>query len=357
MIDRAALVTALRRQADICRGLKSPLNAALLEILADESVPQAPWLGALDSIDVDFMEGNVPTRVIGAFHRYVLDKADAPLARYYASVGGAFDLASDREGLAQCVREFLVEEKRLLAEFVSHPPQTNEVGRASGLLAGFLEAASGFELPLSLLEIGASAGLNQAFDQYRYEFNSEMGSAEWGRAKSPVRLVPEWKGPLPHTSADLVVATRAACDLQPIDARDEEACRRLEAYVWGDQSERLERLRAALSVVRKEAVVPDRASAVEWLAQHLPMREEGQLTVVFHSIMWQYMPESDQEAVTRLIESEGARATGSRPLAWLRMEPPSPVALAELGLRVWPGSGDQLLGYAHPHGHAYRWLD
>ncbi len=53
-----------------------------------------------------------------------------------------------------------------ILSWLDSPPQTNEVARSAALIgaARFLSALS--PLPLRLLELGASAGLNLNFDRY-----------------------------------------------------------------------------------------------------------------------------------------------------------------------------------------------
>ena len=57
--------------------------------------------------------------------------------------------------------------------------QTNEVGRCSALLPGLCLIASqyGWHEPLSLLDLGTSAGLNLLFDDYAYTYRSAEGAA------------------------------------------------------------------------------------------------------------------------------------------------------------------------------------
>ncbi len=65
---------------------------------------------------------------------------------------------------------------------LSLPPQTNEVRRSALLLPGFIEIARKTGLPLRLLEIGASAGLNQVWDEYRYTYRGRQGDDTWGKS-------------------------------------------------------------------------------------------------------------------------------------------------------------------------------
>ncbi len=235
--------------------------------------------------------------------------------------------------------------------FLASPPQTNEVGRSGVLLGGFACIANVTGLPLRTLEIGASAGLNLIWDQYRYT----IGSAAWGDPASPVHLAPEWAGPLPPLSATLSVAWRAACDIAPIDIADAGQRLRLQAYVWPDQRDRLMRLVAAISLAREAGHRVVQADAATWLRDHLAAPQPGLATILYHSIMWQYMPEATQSAITALMQAAGGRATRQAPLAWLRYEPPPGGGEPELRLTTWPG-GEQRLAIAHPHGRTVTWL-
>ena len=98
-----------------------------------------------------------------------------------------------------------VEQHRpFIAAVLASPPQTNEVGRSAVLLGGFLQIAAETGLPLRLLDIGGSAGLNMVWDRYGYR----LGAGTWGDPASPVQLAPAWSGPLPRLDAAVHVASR-----------------------------------------------------------------------------------------------------------------------------------------------------
>src|SRR5439155_2214911 len=104
--------------------------------------------------------------------------------------------------------------------------QTNEVGRSAALLGGFLEVAHRTHLPLRVLEIGASAGLNLRWDRYRYE----SAEGAWGDPSSRVRFTHSFEIPPPMNRTADVVEQRG-CDLNPIDPATEEGALTLRSFI------------------------------------------------------------------------------------------------------------------------------
>jgi hypothetical protein len=247
----------------------------------------------------------------------------------------------------------MTERPARFADFMSHEPQTNEVRRSACLLPGFLTVAKETALPLRLFEVGASAGLNQLWDRFRYDLGV---AGVWGDATSPVRLDTAWTGSAPPLDAPVKVVSRAACDRRPMDIRDPNARRRLKAYLWADQFERLERLDAALAMALAADIRVDAEDAVGWTARRAAP-ETGSATVLFHSSFWHYMPAESQAALMRAIDELGARSRADAPFAWVRMEPPAVnLAVIELRLTLWPGGEDRLLARVHAHGASVEWL-
>ena len=86
--------------------------------------------------------------------------------------------------------------------------------------AGCCGSSERHGLPIRLLEIGASAGLNLNVDRFRYV----VGGAPLGDPASPLEFAEPWNG-LPvadpvAAAARLQIAERAGCDRAPIDADD-----------------------------------------------------------------------------------------------------------------------------------------
>jgi hypothetical protein len=156
-----------------------------------------------------------------------------------------------------------------------------------------------------------------------------------------------------------VVTERRGCDSHPLDLRDDAARRRLRSYVWPDQKDRLRRLDAAIAAALSvDPPVVDRADAADWLPARLDEPRPGRVTVVMHSIVWQYLPEEARARIAAVIARRGAATkVGAPPLAWLRLEPERDAAEPGLRLTLWPGRREWLLGIGDYHGRHMTWLD
>lgn len=348
-----ALAQSLRLQAKACLALGSPFSAAMLEQAGDDLEAGGRTAGpmaAFAGLDLrGLMSAAVPLRLLGALHDLVLSGDDPALAAAYPKPGKGSDAGA---AWREAARAIAVDPARIAA-FMDHEPQTNEVRRSACLLGGFLTVAKETGLPLRTFELAASAGLNLSWDRYRYD----LGGAPWGPADSPVRLPTDWSGPLPPLDAPVRVVSRAACDRRPVDLSDPVQRRRLLAYVWPDQVERLERIAAAIELARAREVRVEAADAVAW-TERTAGPAPGAASVIYHSVFWQYMPPESQTALRQAIEYLGVGATNEAPLAWLRMEPPpTDLAAMEVRLTLWPGGRERLLARVHPHGASVEWLD
>ena len=162
------------------------------------------------------------------------------------------------------------------------------------------------------------------------------------------------RAPLQTLPTPLTVLDRAGCDLRPIDPAAPADRERLLSYIWPDQSERLARAEAALSLAAKSGTRVERADAGDWLAARLAApASPHRARVVFHTIVWPYLPEATKTRLKTVIADAGARATADAPLAWLRMEPDEVDGSAAIHVTIWP-SGE--VADARPHGFS-RSLD
>ncbi len=342
------LEQVVRAQQHGCSIGGSPLYTALLDDVAEDVAAGGPCHGVLASLGDEPMAAAVVLRLLAAVHEMALAGEAPDLARHYPSVGG-----TPGPDVGPAFIATVAAHHDRVAERTRAPIQTNEVGRSAALLDGFLAVARG-GLPLRVLEVGSSAGLNLRFDRFRYE----AGDAAFGPASAPVRFRDPWSERVPDLAGTVDVAERRGCDARPLDPQDPHHRLRLRACLWPDQPERRVRLDGALTVARDVPVAVEQADAAEWASARLAEARPGVTTVVVHSIVTQYLDEPTRRALERTLAEAGSRATPDAPVAWLRMEPAS-VSEAEIRLTRWPGStagrGDeQLVGHSAFHGPPVR---
>jgi hypothetical protein len=150
----------------------------------------------------------------------------------------------------------------------TQPVQTNEVSRAAALAHGV--AATG-RSRLELLELGSAGGL------------------------------------LLYLDGPFEVVRRRGIDRRPVDVTTDEGARLLEAFVWADQTERIERLRAAIAVVRRDPPELIRGDYVDVVTDYLTPD-----TVVISAVTTMYL---DDERYAELVEK-------LRDVDWVSLEGP-----------------------------------
>lgn len=326
---------AFRQQAAACAALGSPLMERLLTGLANRLEPGDPvadcvlgWQG-----DPSSKADSVPLRLAGGLHALVLTARAPALASAYASGIDPTDAA------LTAIRAH----PAFLLDWLTSPPQTNEVRRSAVLIATAHWLTARFGLPLVLSELGASAGLNLLWDHYALRIGDQI----FGPANPTLTLNPDWTAaPPPH--APPTILDRRGVDLNPLDPITDSL--RLLAYLWPDQPDRITRTRAALDLAARLQPQVDRADAANWLETRLATPTPDALQLVFHTVAWQYFPAATQSRALAAMES----ASRHTPLAHLSMEADGQTPGAALTLTLWPGGETIPLGRADFHG---RWID
>ncbi|HLM96424.1 MAG TPA: DUF2332 domain-containing protein [Acidimicrobiales bacterium] len=318
-----------------------------------------------------------PLLLLAAVHFLLLSGVEHPLATLYDTVaavrGTPFDPSGDP---AAAFADFCHEHRGALEGLIAtRTTQTNEVGRCTALLPGLCHVAAqyGWNEPLSLLDLGTSAGLNLLFDDYAYAYRAAEGDATLtaGAGDSGVTLeciarndleqLPELRLP--------AMAARVGLDLSPLDPRSDDAALWLLACQWPDNPARFGRLRAALANVRAAAQPPrlergDMVTDLPQIAATIP--GDGPL-VVFHSWVAAYLDEAEQRTLADEVRALG----GSRPVHYLYCEspfetpglptPPPPVPregpdLSTALVYIAPDGAPAIrLADTHPHGYWIRW--
>lgn len=352
VIEPASLdqvVKAFDVQIAWCRTGNAPFTADIIELCRDNilgggslAALVVPWHGNLKADAVSL-------RVAGALHFLVRIGRAPKLAAFYPPHQRA---VFDRDAVAREIEAAVAENLDAVRDTISRPPQTNEVGRSAVLMPGYAEVARRTGLPLRVLELGASAGLNMQWHRYAYRYGERFVGAQ----DAPLVVAAEWRGPWSGVAEVPRVAERRGCDRSPIDLAQPHAAERLISYVWPEQAERLTRLEGAIALAKVEKPTIDKEDAGVWLDKQLPAAAPRVATVVAHTIVWQYFSKETAARAKAAINAAGERATSDAPFAWLSLEQYAQDKAPELRLTLWPGGERQLLATAHPHGAWLEWV-
>ena len=341
------MLRALLHQAAQCKNLGSPMYTRLFSDLAADYADNGRTFAMLAGRSHRPIHDAIPLRFAAALHRVVLEGKDDRLARHYPSVGG-----KPREDFTADVIAYMRDHIEEIDSALTQHVQTNEIGRSVVPLVISHWITQFGVTQFDYLEIGASAGLNVNFDKYYACY----GHLRMGDPASTVRFMGDWfaNAPLvPKTSAQ--IQRRRGVDISPLHITDSDEQKRLLSFIWPDQIHRFTRTQQALDIASSHPVVIDQESAELWIAPQLDI-SQNRPTVVFHSIVWQYLGRDRQAKLRDVLAQKGRERTQDAPLFWARMEPAGDVA--DIRVTVWNGAEQQeyvlaTIGY---HGQNMTWL-
>ncbi|WP_242124238.1 DUF2332 family protein [Sphingobium sp. Sx8-8] len=329
---------ALKWQRDFCINDGAPATGAVCGALA-ERLDRESETGrrALDWPGEPIADA-LALRLAAPFHALYRSGRAPQLAPIY---GGEISQAGD------LIATTIAQHDGEISRWLDGPPQTNEPGRSAILMTGLLALADRHGLPFELLEIGSSAGLNLLIDRFRMD----LGGVEVGPSDSPVLVEPEWRGAPPPDVPVSILSVRGV-DIAPIDIRAPGAVERLLAYVWADQTRRVELLAKVLDLALTHPPKVEQGDAADWIEARLAEPQaDGTCRVLVHSIMWQYLPRETRHRIEAAMAAAGEAATPSRPLGWVTYEGDRESRRPVLKVRSWPGHAEaEMLAHAQPHG-------
>jgi hypothetical protein len=275
---------------------------------------------------------------------------DAPLRL----LSGLHYLVLTGQGDWESVNDTLITHRDFLRRFVAeHGVQTNEVQRCWMLLPCFLDVVrrTGAQT-IDVIELGASAGLNLGWDRYRYQY----ASGSWGPPDALLELHGDERRQVPADLLGLtpLVRSRIGVDLNPIDITTESGALLLKSFVWPDQSWRVDQLDRAIAASRvapPELVAGDLADVLPNL---LDRRRTDGLTVIWQTVVLDYLPRPRRQLVRDAIAEAGAQGS----LAFIETAPSNDANHTYLGLnqQIWPGGEVRQVAHADVHGAWIDWL-
>jgi hypothetical protein len=294
----------------------SKLYASLARSLADEPIVEA-LVGEHEP------KWEAPLRLFGGVHYLELS---GMVQHPWAKVRGV--LEANREWLARFVAE--------------QPIQTNEVQRCWGLLPAFLTVADGRRLDLIELYL----------DRYAYRYGEE----HWGDRGAGLMLSGRAEGgPPPNLlRTEGEVGSRIGIDRRPVDVTTDHGARLLEAFVWADQTDRLDRVRRAIEIAREDPPRLLDGDYVEVLPALLAERDLDALTVVYHSVSTVYLRQEERDCLDEILAEEGRRGSIARISYEVDRDTTTFHGFA-LDAETWPG-GRRRLALLDGHANSLDWV-
>ncbi|MFC3096255.1 DUF2332 domain-containing protein [Alteraurantiacibacter palmitatis] len=338
-------------EAEKARSFGKLMVASVFESAA-RVLPDAPLMrDRMDEWPGDMAGAGVIFRLNAGLHALARSGRDPALQRIYRAAAHGDLPAAQMLDLA--LRDALNNRAQDLLEWMAGPTQTNEVARVAGLAGVLMELNARAAMPVELLELGASAGLNLNLSRY----HCQMGAAHCGPDASPVQIAPRWIGrAVPQVP--FAIARSIGVDPNPLDIGNAQDCERLHAYIWPGEKERSARLAAALELARRLPPRVDRGTASEWLPRQLARVQPPQMRrVVFHSMVVQYMSTQEREMVDAALSEAGQRAAPDRPLVRVGLEWTTDRTQVELHVTQWTGGDPEsrVVARCHPYGEWFDW--
>lgn len=351
-------------------GSRAPLYARLAPRIADDS-------GLLALLDTAPPQQRLPVLLFAAMHLLVIEGRAPALAAHYPNLatadGGRGRQAGD-DPFPAFRQAALDNAERIRSIAATSTTQTNEVGRCAWLMP-MASAVSQEVGPISLVDVGASAGLNLLMQHFAYVYTHAdsppiriVDRAGSGATPATVEIECELRTCGVHRMAAPTtlptVADAVGLDASPVDVGDESRVRWLEACVWPDMVVRFRRLVAAVELAR---AMPPRLVAGDAVDDILPVLARASAAghpVVMTSWVMNYLEPVRQRQFVDALDSFASHTD----LSWIIAESPAetpglpvgttepPEDLTVVSLVRWR-QGErtvQRVATAHPHGFWLR---
>jgi hypothetical protein len=295
----------------------------------------------------------VPNLFFAAVHLLLLKGEHHQLAAFYPSLNNS---SQHYDYVYPYFRSFVLEHVEEIREIMmTHSVQTNEVGRCALLVPAFgLVAAQTKRQPLTMIEIGSSAGLTLLWDHYHYRYEDGL---ECGDPNSPVKIECSLRGktrpPIPGQLPKVTSST--GIDLSPIDVNNAENVQWLRALVWPDNQKRARQLEPAIRLVKQAPPRIIAGNALDLLPSLIEKVPEKTPLCIYHSFTLTLAIKEPREKLHSLL----TKASEKRDLFLVWIEWPTESETPLLGLAKFSNGvkTEIILARCHSHGEWLEWMN
>lgn len=295
----------------------------------------------------------LPNLFFATVHLLLLKGEHHQLAAFYPSLNNS---SRHYDYVYPYFRSFVLEHQEEIQEILmTHSVQTNEVGRCAVLVPAFeLVAARTNREPLTMIEIGSSAGLTLLWDRYHYRYGDGL---ECGDPNSPVKidcsLHGEMRPPIPGQLPK--VASRLGIDLSPIDVNDAENVQWLRALVWPDNQKRARQLEPAIRLVKQAPQEIITGNALDILPNLIDKVPDKAPLCIYHSFTLTLASGKPREKLHSLLTNASTKRDLF--LVWIEWATDSETPLLGLAKFRKGIKTETILARCHSHGEWLEWLN
>lgn len=294
-MDKAQYALRFKRFADESKGLNSKLYESLSREIADDN--------ELLELASNARSGQpVPNLLFAAVHYLLLKGREHPLKTFYPSIT---KYPSSVDGSFSQFKDFCgTYESEIIPLLKSKLVQTNEIRRCAYLYPVFCWIYTKMDKPLSLIEIGTSAGLQLLWDHYSYSYGSEN---VYGNKLSTVHLNTEIRGNnMPIILSECPpVASKIGVDLNINDLRKADDSLWLKALIWPEHHERRDLFDRAVTLFKENPmnlIEGDGVALIPSIVEDIP---KDSVVCIFHTHVANQIPEDLKRKLVGNIEEIG----------------------------------------------------
>ena len=293
----------------------------------------------------------VPMIFLAAVHFLLLNGAAHPVAAFYPDIHP--EPYPPETDMYPLFRDFCLQHQdEIEALITTYHVQTNEVRRCACLLPAFGIAAKQAQgLPLTLVELGASAGINLLWDHYGYDYGDGIF---YGNGTSPVQLTCTVRGdrwpPLPETFPQIV--SRIGIDLNPIDVWEQSSLNWLKSFIWPEHTARFDLLHHAIEIARNNPPELRKGDILKILPDVIEALPLESYPCLFHTFVSNQMSPEERNGLTNIIADHGS----NRNLCSISIDLSEKYKYPRLELMSYINGAKDRRHLANCSGHS-RWLE
>lgn len=246
----------------------------------------------------------IPNLLFGAVHYLLLKKSDHQLCEFYPSIVPNPNM--DKNPFPYFKDFCLTNREEILLIVKNKLVQTNEVRRCAYLYPIFCYIYQKTEKPLSLIEIGSSAGLQLLWDKYSYSYGD---NEIYGNKESLVHLTSEVRnGNIPSDLSNIPpVDYRLGIDLHISDLTNEEDYLWLKALIWPEHKDRLDNFEQSVMQFKMNPPQLREGDGVDMLNEYVEKVPKDSVLCIFHTHVANQMPEDIKNEFLQKVDMIGSR--------------------------------------------------